>query len=186
MVTSVWRRTRPDRLNVAAALDPIARRRHDGGEGDLRVCSRPRAFDLPTDWRRVDWHGTPPLTSRPGRVAAERLFVIGDASGYVEPFSGEGMATALETALGRRAAGDGSGREWRPSLATQWKSIQRRAGRRVAGHLPAAGLDSSPSGGSRRPRSGCAALSRGSLDDSFAKSAEQPNIDQRHHENDAT
>jgi hypothetical protein len=72
----------------------------------------------------ANWHGTPPLTSRPSRVAAERLFVIGDASGYVEPFSGEGMATALETARAVAPLAAAAVREWRPSLATEWETIQ--------------------------------------------------------------
>ena len=72
-------------------------------------------------WSTVDWHGTPPLTSRPVRVADERLFVIGDASGYVEPFSGEGMATALSTALAVVPLVVEAVHQWDPSLARRWE-----------------------------------------------------------------
>jgi flavin-dependent dehydrogenase len=43
----------------------------------------------------IDWTGTLPLTRRLADPAARGIFVIGDAAGYVEPFTGEGMAWAL-------------------------------------------------------------------------------------------
>ena len=39
--------------------------------------------------------GTIPLTRRLSRPAARGIFVLGDAAGYVEPFTGEGMAWAF-------------------------------------------------------------------------------------------
>ena len=43
--------------------------------------------------------GTPPLTRRRRSVEAQgRVFAIGDATGYVEPFTGEGMTWALRAA----------------------------------------------------------------------------------------
>jgi flavin-dependent dehydrogenase len=39
--------------------------------------------------------GTMPLTRQLTPVAAPGIFVLGDAAGYVEPFTGEGMAWAL-------------------------------------------------------------------------------------------
>jgi flavin-dependent dehydrogenase len=59
-----------------------------------------------------------------------RFFRLGDAAGYVEPFTGEGMAWALAAAeavvpLARQAADD-----WRPGLARAW---ERRLARRLAG-----------------------------------------------------
>jgi len=43
--------------------------------------------------------GVPQLTRRRGAVEADgRVLVIGDAAGYVEPFTGEGMAWAIEHA----------------------------------------------------------------------------------------
>ena len=124
MVTSAWLRAGGGQLNVAAALDPRAVARSTVANLVLEMLRRP-ASELLTLGRPPIWHGTPLLTSRPSRVAAERLFVIGDASGYVEPFSGEGMATALETALAVAPLAAAAARQWRPSLATQWETIQR-------------------------------------------------------------
>ncbi len=113
-----------DRLNVAAALDPRAVAQSTVADLILEML-RAAGVSTRADWLRTDWHGTPPLTSRPNQVAAERLFVIGDASGYVEPFSGEGMATALETALAVAPLAVEAARQWRPPLAAEWESIQR-------------------------------------------------------------
>jgi flavin-dependent dehydrogenase len=45
--------------------------------------------------------GTPSLSTFRSPVANERVLLVGDAAGYWEPFTGEGMAWAL---LGGRAA----------------------------------------------------------------------------------
>lgn len=47
----------------------------------------------------ADWKGTPLLTRRPNEIAGERWFAVGDAAGYVEPFTGEGIAWAMNGAL---------------------------------------------------------------------------------------
>jgi flavin-dependent dehydrogenase len=95
-------RVENDQLNVAAAFDqrflrecggPAAAARHVFDEAGL-----PRVPELDA----AHWRGTPPLTRRARPVAQHRLILIGDAAGYVEPFTGEGMAWALDS--GRAAA----------------------------------------------------------------------------------
>jgi 2-polyprenyl-6-methoxyphenol hydroxylase-like FAD-dependent oxidoreductase len=44
------------------------------------------------------WKGTPALTRTPVQIAGPGWFAIGDAAGYVEPFTGEGMAWAISGA----------------------------------------------------------------------------------------
>jgi flavin-dependent dehydrogenase len=44
------------------------------------------------------WQGTPALTERLVRPVGWRVVVVGDAAGYVEPFTGEGIAWALTDA----------------------------------------------------------------------------------------
>ena len=113
-----------DQVNVAAALDPVAIAR--SSVGDVVVDTLHAAsLGIGADWSTVAWHGTPPLTSRPVRVADERLFVIGDASGYIEPFSGEGMATALSTALAVVPLAVEAVHQWEPSLARRWEATHR-------------------------------------------------------------
>jgi 2-polyprenyl-6-methoxyphenol hydroxylase-like FAD-dependent oxidoreductase len=85
------------RLDVAAALDPCFVRQSGGpGPAAARVMAGAGLEAIPAllDAR---WRGTPPLT-RERRVEGPGLLVIGDAAGYVEPFTGEGMAWALASA----------------------------------------------------------------------------------------
>jgi 2-polyprenyl-6-methoxyphenol hydroxylase-like FAD-dependent oxidoreductase len=73
--------------------------------------------------RTVRWRGTGLLTRR--RLAASGpIFAIGDAAGYAEPITGEGMSWAIESGaaladlLASRPAGaDGLNRRWRTRQA---------------------------------------------------------------------
>ena len=47
---------------------------------------------LPDGLVEAPWRGTPLLTRRSAHRAGTRIFALGDATGYVEPFTGEGMA----------------------------------------------------------------------------------------------
>lgn len=117
-------RVEAGRLDVAAALAPAAVRANGVDEtiaGLLREAGLPR---LPAG---LPWRGTPLLTRAPRRPWAERQLAVGDAAGYVEPFTGEGIAWALLSA--RIAAGlvrDG----WRPGLGDAWARAHRAALRR--------------------------------------------------------
>ena len=81
-------------IDLAAAADRAALKSH-GGAGRLARAIAADAgvrFDDAEAW---PWRVTPPLTRSRARLAAPGLFVVGDAAGYVEPFTGEGMAWAL-------------------------------------------------------------------------------------------
>ncbi len=77
-----------------------------------------------------DWLATPALTRSSKRVASDRVFLLGDSIGYIEPFTGEGMSWALASAeavmpLVSRAISspwhEGLSQEW-----TTWVDSQRR------------------------------------------------------------
>jgi flavin-dependent dehydrogenase len=88
-----------DRLNLAAAV----------AASEIRRCTSPGVLIAelldrarvrrPDALASAQWHGTGALTRITRQVACERLFLIGDATGYVEPFTGEGIAWALSSAL---------------------------------------------------------------------------------------
>jgi menaquinone-9 beta-reductase len=92
-------RVEDGRLDVAAAFDPDFVRDAGGlGNAAERVVKLSGLSPLP-ELAAADWKGTPPLTRTPRAVAGPRWFAVGDATGYVEPFTGEGMAWALAAAV---------------------------------------------------------------------------------------
>lgn len=118
------------RLDVAGAFDADFMR-ESGGPGAAAACVLSQA-GLPPIPRLADqtWHGTSWLTTAPTRVASERLFVVGDAAGYVEPFTGEGMTWAIASA---RAVVDvvvRSVENWQPERADEWCNLHRARIRR--------------------------------------------------------
>lgn len=94
-------------LDVAAAVAPAALKR----AGSVATCARVLLADAAHDAHAVErarWRGTPQLTRTRARVAAPGILVVGDAAGYIEPFTGEGMSWAIATGL---AAGELAARE---------------------------------------------------------------------------
>jgi flavin-dependent dehydrogenase len=118
-------------LDLAAALEPT-RTRSSGGPGALTEAIL-REVGWPTIPGLADlaWRGTPPLTRRPSRLAENRLFVLGDAAGYVEPFTGEGMAWATASAVAVAPLAAEAARRWTPDLVGEWTRRYRQCiGRR--------------------------------------------------------
>jgi menaquinone-9 beta-reductase len=119
-------RVEGDHLNVAAAFTrEIIKDCGSPGAAARRILAEAGFPSIPALASAL-WQGTVPLTRRTWPVAGERFFVLGDAAGYVEPFTGEGMAWAMMCGkavepLARRAI-DG----WDPSLPRAWTSLHRR------------------------------------------------------------
>ena len=64
-------------------------------------------------------------------MAGERFLVMGDAAGYVEPFTGEGMAWALTAGAAATPFVLKGVERWTEDLETHWKStLQLTIGRR--------------------------------------------------------
>ena len=80
------------RLNIAAAIHAPFVQRCGGPE--FAIAELLQAAGLPPV-QSSHYRGTPLLSHRRSCVTAARLFVLGDAAGYVEPFTGEGMAWAM-------------------------------------------------------------------------------------------
>ncbi len=114
------------RLDVAAALDGEYVRA-SGGPGRA-VPPLLAAAGLPPvpGLGGLAWRGTPALTRRATRLAGERLFALGDAAGYVEPFTGEGIAWALAAGLAVAPLAAEASHGWRPALASAWAATYRR------------------------------------------------------------
>lgn len=73
--------------------------------------------------------GTPALTRQRRVHGGRRLFLLGDAAGFVEPFTGEGMAWALNSALRVAPLAEVASAGWSESLLADW---ERFHGREVA------------------------------------------------------
>ena len=117
-------------LNLAGAFDLPALKANGGPPGAAAEIFRAAGFPVPPGVAAADWSGTPPLTRAAGDVAAGNVFLLGDAAGYVEPFTGEGMgwavasANALGPILDDFLAGD-------DAAADRWRTAyRRRVGRR--------------------------------------------------------
>jgi menaquinone-9 beta-reductase len=86
-------------LDVAMALDRGAAQNAGGTASAAIAILRASGLPCPAALASATFRGTPYLTRRRARVAADGLLVIGDAAGYVEPLTGEGMAWAMQQAI---------------------------------------------------------------------------------------
>ena len=114
------------RLDLAAAMDPPMIKKHGSTGLFAKALLQEMGWPVPENMEIAPWRGTPALTGQIAKVFDERLFVIGDAAGYIEPFTGEGMAWALSGAkllvpLVLRAV-----HSWEKKLGTQWQNLHRK------------------------------------------------------------
>src|SRR5262249_11443454 len=114
------------RLDVAAALDPWLIRRHGGLAGSVAAILGGIGWPVGPRLAEVAWRGPPAPAGRPPGLAGPRFFVLGDAAGYVEPFTGEGIAWALASAVALAPLAVEAVRDWRPELARDWQALHRR------------------------------------------------------------
>lgn len=117
-------RLEDERLNIAAALDPGLIRRLGVGAAVEYVLSG-AGFEPGLRLGSVAWRGTPPMMHKPKWPAKERLFVIGDASGYVEPFTGEGIGWAIHSATLLAPLAFAAIHCWRPDMGADWVALHR-------------------------------------------------------------
>jgi flavin-dependent dehydrogenase len=121
-----WVRLEDGCLNVAAVFERnFVRQCGNPGAAAERILSHAGYGRAPA-LRDASWQGTLPLTRQTRPIAGERLFVVGDATGYDEPFTGDGMARAMvsgEAIVPLVAAGI---RRWDPALPRIWGSLHRR------------------------------------------------------------
>lgn len=113
--------------NIAAALDPV--RCHEAGGPAAAVAEilRAEGFPAPQNLHRLDWRGTPQLTRTRRRPGAERrVLILGDAAGYVEPFTGEGMAWAIADAAAVLPFARKAVECWTDDITAQWSARHRR------------------------------------------------------------
>jgi flavin-dependent dehydrogenase len=118
------------RLNVAAALDTAWVRQAGGPDGSIGAIIGGAGWPAVSATAGSAWHGTPILNCRARMPAGKSVFLLGDAAGYVEPFTGEGIAWAMESAVMVVPFAETAIRCWQPGLIGAWQRIyERRIGR---------------------------------------------------------
>lgn len=108
-------------VHLAAALDPAACRDAGGPAALIREILEDGGGSIDAQWQIARLRGTGALTRRRGRLGGHRVLAVGDACGYVEPFTGEGMAWA---AIGAREAVnllESPGAVWPADLPRRWE-----------------------------------------------------------------
>jgi menaquinone-9 beta-reductase len=112
--------------NLAAALDPKALKGASCAaalvENTVGEAGLPKLPSLDS----CTWQGTPPLTRQSSCLAAARVFLLGDAAGYMEPFTGEGMGWALSSAIAVAPAVMQTFIDGSEVAAVRWNTTQRR------------------------------------------------------------
>lgn len=113
-------------LHLAAALDPNFCRQTGGAVEHINhVLASANATpfsNLELRTQNLALHGTPLLTRHRPHLAGHRVLAIGDACGYIEPFTGEGIAWAIHASI---AAANLllPTVEWTPDMPLRWQAI---------------------------------------------------------------
>jgi menaquinone-9 beta-reductase len=114
--------------DIAAAFD-ASLVKETGGLANAAVSVFEAAgFPVWDGLRNAGWSGTPALTRQAACVSDDRMLLVGDAAGYVEPFTGEGIAWALTTGL---AASEIAGGVLKGTAEDYQRDWQRRYNRIV-------------------------------------------------------
>lgn len=111
--------------DLAAALDVDHLKLHGSIANAVNDIFQQAGFAEIAELADADWKGTPLLTRRPKQIAGERWFAVGDAAGYVEPFTGEGMAWAMNGSLALAPIVEQAVENWQPDLIRVWSDTHR-------------------------------------------------------------
>lgn len=76
--------------------------------------------------KEAAWQLTAALSRRTIPLAGHRLLLLGDAAGYVEPFTGEGMGWALTSALAALPLVLRGLEHWDGAIETEWRRLHHR------------------------------------------------------------
>lgn len=124
--------------SIAAAIHPKLLRANREPSGSAPRIARavrsiiessPQSTNLGLNSLAFDsakWQATPLLTRSAMRLAGHRVFVVGDAAGYVEPFTGEGMSWALLSAEKLSRLISEAVFEWSPLMESTWTKMVAR------------------------------------------------------------
>jgi menaquinone-9 beta-reductase len=114
------------RIDLAAAVDPaaLAAARSPG----RLICRMISEAGLPAiaGLEGAEWRGTPLLTRHTRPLATNRCLILGDAAEYVEPFTGEGIGWAMESAVLASTLIQQGLEVWTEEIAERWERLYKR------------------------------------------------------------
>jgi len=114
------------RLNLAGAVNPQWLKQQGSALECVRSALQSAKLPLPNRLSSAAWQGTPSLSRACQRPIAHRLLAIGDAAGYIEPFTGEGIAWALQSAELTTETVVLGVQSWDGALERRWLQAVRR------------------------------------------------------------
>ena len=113
-------------INVACAFDPPMLRSSGGAAGACQAILTEAGFAAPSGLEAAAWQLTAALSRRSSPLSAHRLLLLGDAAGYVEPFTGEGMGWALTSSLAALPLVLRGLEHWDGAIEADWRRRHHR------------------------------------------------------------
>lgn len=111
---------------ISAAIHKKAIRNGGSLSGVVQKIIETSGKPVPKFIESAKWLGTRELTREVTVPADQRVLILGDAAGYIEPFTGEGIGWAVEASqLALPLAIEGI-RQWDSRLIDRWTSICRQ------------------------------------------------------------
>jgi flavin-dependent dehydrogenase len=115
------------RLDVAAAVDAAALGAAASPGKLVASILKHAGLPAPAGFDEAAWRGTPPLTKQTRPLGSHRCLLVGDAASYVEPFTGEGIGWALQSAVLACTLLANRLDVWDADLPARWKKLHDRA-----------------------------------------------------------
>lgn len=119
-------RNEDDRLEIASALSPAFLKFAGTPGRSVQMILEEAGAPVPEGLQAAEWQGTVTLTRKRNSLAGNRFFVLGDAAGYVEPLTGEGIYWALLQAKALAGLLRANRFEWNEKLTREWPEIHER------------------------------------------------------------
>jgi menaquinone-9 beta-reductase len=114
-------------FDIAAAVDPRALAAASAPGRLIHHILTTSGIEPTLRLEDVRWSGTPRLTRRASPLALQRCMLVGDAAGYVEPFTGEGIGWAIQSAVLATSLLAGGLDVWDPALPRRWQCVHDKA-----------------------------------------------------------
>ena len=113
-------------INVACAFDPPLLRSSGGAAGACQAILAQAGFASLPCLEGAAWQLTAALSRRSSPLSGHRLLLLGDAAGYVEPFTGEGMGWALTSSLAALPLVLRGLEHWDGAIEADWRRRHHR------------------------------------------------------------